>query len=92
LSWLNRLRAGHKTSARNCATAAIHQAFMNSSGHRANIMGKTWDVIGLGAYKSPTRKKMWTVLCADKCGTSGGTSTAPRRRRSWPKGRRRSRR
>jgi uncharacterized protein YkwD len=57
------------------ATAAIQQAFMNSSGHRANIMGKTWDVIGIGAYKGPTGKKMWTVLFADKC---GGTSTAPR--------------
>jgi hypothetical protein len=34
--------------------------FMNSSGHRANIMGRTWDVIGIGAYKGPTGKKMWT--------------------------------
>src|SRR6476646_10763412 len=55
------------------ATAAIQQAFMNSAGHRANIMGKTWDVIGIGAYKGPTGKKMWTVLFADKCG-----STAPK--------------
>jgi uncharacterized protein YkwD len=54
------------------ATGAIHQAFMNSSGHRANIMGKTWDVVGIGAYKGPTGKKMWTVLFADKCGSSGG--------------------
>ena len=57
------------------ATAAIQQAFMNSSGHRANILGKAWDVIGIGAYKGPTGKKMWTVLFADKC---GGTSTAPK--------------
>jgi len=57
------------------ATAAIHKMFMNSSGHRANILGKAWDVIGVGAYKGPTGKKMWTVLFADKC---GGTSTAPR--------------
>jgi hypothetical protein len=55
------------------ATGAIQQAFMNSAGHRANIMGKTWDVIGIGAYKGPTGKKMWTVLFADKCG-----STAPK--------------
>jgi uncharacterized protein YkwD len=59
----------------NLATAAIQQAFMNSSGHRANILGKAWDVIGIGAYKGPTGKKMWTVLFADKC---GGTSTAPK--------------
>ena len=55
------------------ATAAIQQAFMDSAGHRANIMGKAWDVIGIGAYKGPTGKKMWTVLFADKCG-----STAPK--------------
>src|SRR5690349_6769528 len=57
------------------ATSAIQQAFMDSAGHRANILGKAWDVIGIGAYKGPTGKKMWTVLFADKC---GGTSTAPK--------------
>jgi uncharacterized protein YkwD len=57
------------------ATAAIQKMFMNSAGHRANILGKAWDVIGIGAYKGPTGKKMWTVLFADKCGT---TSTAPK--------------
>ena len=57
------------------ATAAIHQAFMDSSGHRANILGKTYDVIGVGAYKGPTGKKMWTVLFADKCGSTGSTPT-----------------
>jgi uncharacterized protein YkwD len=57
------------------ATAAIQKMFMNSSGHRANILGRAWDVIGIGAYKGPTGKKMWTVIFADKCGT---TSTAPK--------------
>jgi uncharacterized protein YkwD len=52
------------------ATAAIQQAFMDSAGHRANILGKTWDAIGIGAYKGPTGKKMWTVLFADKCGAT----------------------
>ena len=51
------------------ATAAIHQMFMDSAGHRANILGSAWDHIGVGAYKGPTGKKMWTVLFADKCGT-----------------------
>ncbi len=55
------------------ATAAIQKMFMDSPGHRANIMGKSWDVVGIGAYKGPTGKKMWTVLFADKCG-----STAPK--------------
>jgi uncharacterized protein YkwD len=57
------------------ATSAIQKMFMDSSGHRANILGRAWDVIGIGAYKGPTGKKMWTVLFADKCGT---TSTAPK--------------
>src|SRR5580765_2537745 len=57
------------------ATRTIQRQFMNSAGHRANILGKRWDVIGVGAYKGPTGKKMWTVLFADKCGS---TSTAPK--------------
>jgi uncharacterized protein YkwD len=55
------------------ATTTIQRQFMNSPDHRANILGKAWDVIGVGAYKGPTGKKMWTVLFADRCG-----STAPK--------------
>ena len=54
------------------ATPVVHKAFMKSSGHRSNILGKRWDVVGIGAYKGPTGKKMWTVIFADKCGKSGG--------------------
>ena len=50
------------------ATAQIQSMFMGSSGHRANILGKAWDRIGIGAYKGADGKKMWTVLFADKCG------------------------
>jgi uncharacterized protein YkwD len=64
---------GWNTNPDSSATAAIQQAFMNSSGHRANILGSGWDVIGIGAYKGSDGKKMWTVLFADKCG-----STAPK--------------
>jgi uncharacterized protein YkwD len=56
------------------ATATVQRQFMNSSGHRANILGKAWDVIGIGAYKGSDGKKMWTVLFADRCGS---TSPAP---------------
>jgi uncharacterized protein YkwD len=59
----------------NVATKTIHQLFMSSSGHRANILGKRWDVIGIGAYEGPNDKKMWTVLFADKCGS---VATAPK--------------
>jgi hypothetical protein len=58
------------------ATGAVHSAFMKSSGHRSNILGKKWDVIGIGAYKGPTGKKMWTVIFADKCGKSSGGSSS----------------
>jgi uncharacterized protein YkwD len=57
------------------ATATIQRQFMSSAGHRSNILGKAWDVIGVGAYKGPTGKKMWTVIFADRCGT---TTTAPK--------------
>ena len=49
------------------ATQTIHQGFMDSAGHRANIMGN-WTVIGVGAYKGADGKHMWTVLFAKKCG------------------------
>ncbi len=64
---------GWNTYPDNTATAAIHKMFMESSGHRKNILGRAWDVIGVGAYQGPDNKKMWTVLFADKCG-----STAPK--------------
>jgi uncharacterized protein YkwD len=59
------------------ATAQIHEMFMGSSGHRANILGKTWDVIGIGAYKGPDGKKVWTVLFADKCGSTARATPKP---------------
>jgi uncharacterized protein YkwD len=57
------------------ATTTIQRQFMNSPDHRANILGKAWDVVGIGAYKGPTGKKMWTVIFADRCGS---TSPAPK--------------
>ena len=56
------------------ATAAIHEMFMDSSGHRRNILGRRWEAIGVGAYKGPDGKKMWTVLFADRCGSTARTS------------------
>ena len=39
------------------ATAQIHQMFMGSSGHRANILGKSWDVIGVGVVQGRRRQE-----------------------------------
>ncbi|MGK2849922.1 MAG: CAP domain-containing protein, partial [Candidatus Limnocylindrales bacterium] len=58
------------------ATAAIHSMFMKSDGHRKNILGKAWDVIGVGAYKGSDGKKMWTVLFAARAGWGDSGSAA----------------
>ena len=70
------------------ATGVVHNSFMQSPGHRSNILNKRWDVMGVGAYKGPTGKKMWTVIFADKCGSTkssgssggsgGGSKATPR--------------
>lgn len=57
------------------ATAEIQTMFMNSAGHRANILGPAWDVVGIGAYKGPDGKKMWAVVFADKCGSVAAKPT-----------------
>jgi len=66
IGWINGPDSG--------ATSSIHQMFMDSSGHRENILGKAWDVIGVGAYKGADGKKMYTVLFADKCGSTKATT------------------
>jgi uncharacterized protein YkwD len=68
---------GWNTYPDDSATSQIQQMFMNSSGHRANILRKDWDRIGIGAYKGADGKKMWTVLFADACGSSGGAQPKP---------------
>ncbi len=55
------------------ATAQIQQMFMDSPGHRANILGADWEVLGVGAYQGDGDKHMWTVLFADKCGEPAAT-------------------
>jgi uncharacterized protein YkwD len=69
---------GWNTYPDDVATAQIQQMFMDSSGHRSNILGKAWDRIGIGAYKGAGGKKMWTVLFADSCGSSGGIQPKPK--------------
>jgi uncharacterized protein YkwD len=59
------------------ATVAMHESFMGSSGHRSNILSSRFDVMAVGAYKGPTGKKMWTVIFADKCGSTG-SAPAPK--------------
>ncbi len=58
---------GWNTYGDDVATDQIHDAFLASAGHRANVMSERWDKIGVGAYKGPDGKKLWTVLFADAC-------------------------
>jgi uncharacterized protein YkwD len=49
------------------ATASIEKAFMASSGHRANILGK-WSRLGVGAYKSADGNQIfYAVLFSIPC-------------------------
>ena len=80
---------GWNTYPDDTATAAIHKMFMDSSGHRENILNSRWDAVGVGAYKGSDGKKMWTVLFADKCGTSPAptpiaSQALPRMFFRWP--------
>lgn len=64
---------GWNTHVDGVATERIHQAFLDSPGHRANIVAEPWSAIGVGAYKGPDGKKLWTVLFADPCELAGLT-------------------
>ncbi len=59
------------------ATSTIQDGFMGSPGHRANILGTDWTVLGVGAYKGPDGKHMWTVLFAQKCGSTPVATLKP---------------
>lgn len=76
---------GWITGSDSSATESIHEMFMNSSGHRANILGKDWDVIGVGTYKGADGKKMYTVLFADKCGSTKSTTKPKPKSTTKPK-------
>ena len=57
------------------ATATIHADVHGLGRPSGEHPGQAWDHIGVGAYKGPDGKKMWTVLFAIKCGSS---SPAPK--------------
>ena len=57
------------------ATNWVFQQFMNSPGHRANILGAAWDVVAVGAYKAAGDVFMWTALFVQSCGSSAPKAT-----------------
>lgn len=58
---------GWNTHSDGVATAQIHEAFLESPGHRVNVLSERWNVVGVGAYKGTDGRKLWTVLFADSC-------------------------
>jgi uncharacterized protein YkwD len=69
---------GYNNYPDDSATWAVQTQFMGSPDHRANILRKDWDVIGIGAYKGPNNKKMWTVIFADRCGSTSTSTSTPK--------------
>ncbi len=44
---------GAENIAKTSGTARAHELFMNSSGHRVNILNAQHDTIGIGIVKTP---------------------------------------
>jgi uncharacterized protein YkwD len=57
------------------ATKWVFDRFMDSAGHRANIMGAAWDSVAVGAYRATGDTFVWTVLFAARCGASQSHAT-----------------
>jgi uncharacterized protein YkwD len=68
---------GWNNASDSTATQKIMNAFMASPGHKANILGKAWDHIGIGAYKEANGNHYWTVLFSDACGSSPNPTPKP---------------
>ncbi len=60
------------------ATQTVQDDFMNSTGHRQNILGPAWDVVGIGAYKLADGRKFYTVLFADTSGCGSAPKATPK--------------
>jgi uncharacterized protein YkwD len=65
---------GLSTYGDDIATSRIEAAFMGSPSHRDNILG-TWARMGVGAYKAPDGRKLYTVLFSIPCGTTAPKAT-----------------
>jgi len=57
------------------ATNWVFAQFMDSPGHRANIIGGAWDAVAVGAYKTTGDTYVWTVLFADRCADATAAAT-----------------
>ena len=60
------------------ATQQVQTDFMNSPGHRQNILGSAWKVAGIGAYKLADGRKFYTVIFADTSGCGSAPKATPK--------------
>jgi uncharacterized protein YkwD len=49
------------------AEQRIQEMFLDSKTHRDVLMGKAWDVVGVGSWKRADGRHYWTVLFAKRC-------------------------
>ena len=58
---------GYTTYPDAVAVATVQDMFMRSSSHRENILGRSWDSFGIGAFTLDGAKMLYTVVFADRC-------------------------
>jgi uncharacterized protein YkwD len=66
---------GWNTAPDNDATRYMQKLFMESPGHRSNLVAKNWDSAGIGAFKGTDGEIRYTVLFMQ---SAKKPSTAPR--------------
>ena len=69
IGWLSGPDAG--------AEERIQRMFLDSETHRDVLMGKAWDVVGVGSWKRADGRHYWTVLCAERCEPRASTLSDP---------------
>ena len=62
--------AGENIAAGQRTPEEVMNSWMNSSGHRANILNKNFDTIGIGFYEGGSYGTYWTQLFTG--GSQGG--------------------
>lgn len=60
--------AGENIAAGQRSAEEVMNAWLNSSGHRANILNKSFDTIGIGVYNGGKYGVYWTQLFVGKSG------------------------
>jgi uncharacterized protein YkwD len=54
--------AGENIASGQRTAAEVMQTWMNSSGHRANILSSTYNQIGVGVARDSSGKLYWTQI------------------------------